>query len=169
MVIGGHGGESLMGGGGRASTAGNPALNGQAPGSGGGGVYNSRRQRRRKAPPASSCWSIEMSTPAVHSWKPSAARMLSITGFGPRPRGAFPATPPGCAAAWPAKDPADVLDYVYDITPAFWGDDGDSIAFLDVTITPAAAGDLTLASSTSNGSARHPLARAPGRAARLMP
>ena len=39
-VIGGHGGESLYGGGGRASTPGNPALNGQAPGSGAGGTYN---------------------------------------------------------------------------------------------------------------------------------
>jgi hypothetical protein len=41
IVIGGNGGVSLMGGGGRASTDGNPALNGQAPGSGAGGVYNS--------------------------------------------------------------------------------------------------------------------------------
>jgi hypothetical protein len=39
--IGGHGGTSLMGGGGRASTAGSTALNGQAPGSGAGGTYNS--------------------------------------------------------------------------------------------------------------------------------
>ena len=41
IIIGGHGGESMLGGGGRASTTGNPALNGQAPGSGAGGVYNS--------------------------------------------------------------------------------------------------------------------------------
>jgi hypothetical protein len=90
-------------------------------------------------------------TPAVHSWKPSAARTLTISGFTPQPRGAYPATPPGTVAAWPTKDPADVLDYVYDIRPAIWGDEGDSIAFLNVTISPAAAGDLTLASSTSNG------------------
>lgn len=89
-----------------------------------------------------------MATQANHSWKPSAARLLSITGFGPRPRGAWPAHR---ANAWPAKDPADVLDYAYDISPAIWGDDGDSIAFLDVTIVPAAAGDLTLNSSSADG------------------
>ena len=44
-----------------------------------------------------------------------------------------------------------MLDYVYDIAPAIWGDDGDSIAFLNISIMPAAAGDLTLASSTTNG------------------
>jgi hypothetical protein len=92
-----------------------------------------------------------MSTTAVHSWKPSAARVLRITGFDPRPRGAWPASAPGTTLAWPAKDPADVLDYVYDISPAVWGDEGDSITTLDVTITPAEAGDLTLASSTTNG------------------
>jgi hypothetical protein len=41
IVIGGNGGQSLMGGGGRAATADSTALNGQAPGSGAGGVYNS--------------------------------------------------------------------------------------------------------------------------------
>jgi hypothetical protein len=90
-------------------------------------------------------------TPAVHSWKPSAARTLTISGFMPRARGACPAPSTSSTAAWPAKDPADVLDYVYDIGPAVWGDEGDTIAFLNVTISPAAAGDLTLASSTSNG------------------
>ena len=90
-------------------------------------------------------------TPAVHSWKPSAARTLTISGFTPQARGAPPATPAGSVAAWPTKDPADVLDYVYDIAPAIWGDDGDSIAFLNISIMPAAAGDLTLASSTTNG------------------
>ena len=90
-------------------------------------------------------------TPAVHSWKPSAARTLTISGFTPRARGACSAPSPGTSAAWPTKDPADVLDYVYDISPALWGDEGDSIAFLNITISPAAAGDLTLASSTSNG------------------
>jgi hypothetical protein len=90
-------------------------------------------------------------TPAVHSWKPSAARTLTISGFTPRARGACPPAPPGTAAAWPTKDPADVLDYVYDISPAIWGDEGDSIAFLNVAVSPAAVGDLTLSSSTSNG------------------
>ena len=95
--------------------------------------------------------STTAATPAVHSWKPSAARTLTISGFTPRARGAYPPAPPGSAAAWPAKDPADVLDYVYDISPAIWGDEGDSIAFLTVTIGPSVAGGLTLASSTSNG------------------
>ena len=90
-------------------------------------------------------------TPAVHSWKASAARTLTISGFTPRARGARSVPSPGTSAAWPTKDPADVLDYVYDISPALWGDEGDSIAFLNITISPAAAGDLTLASSTSNG------------------
>ena len=90
-------------------------------------------------------------TPAVHSWKPSAARTLTISGFLPRARGTCPAPTAGATAAWPTKDPADVLDYVYDIHPAIWGDEGDGIAFLTVAISPAAAGDLTLASSTSNG------------------
>ena len=90
-------------------------------------------------------------TPAIHTWKPSAARTLIISGFMPQARGAYPAPPPGATAAWPVKDPADVLDYVYDISPAIWGDDGDSIAFLNITISPAAAGDLTLTSTTSNG------------------
>jgi len=95
-----------------------------------------------------------MSTPATHSWAPSAARVLTITGFTPRPRGAgftTLASALGTAPAWPTKDPADVLDYIYDIGPAIWGDDGDSIAFLDVTIMPDAAGDLVLSSSSTNG------------------
>ena len=90
-------------------------------------------------------------TPTIHSWKPSAARTLAISGFTPRARGACLATPAGSTAAWPTKDPADVLDYVYDISPAIWGDEGDSIGFLNITISPAAMGALTLTSSTSNG------------------
>jgi hypothetical protein len=89
-----------------------------------------------------------MATQANHSWKPSAARLLTITGFSPRPRGAWPG---GRANAWPPKDPADVLDYSYDISPALWGDEGDTIAFLDVTITPALAGDLALNSASADG------------------
>lgn len=91
-----------------------------------------------------------MATQANHSWKPSAARLLTIAGFERRPRGASPAVA-GTIAAWPPKDPADTLDYVYDISPALRGDDGDSITDLDVTITPTQAGDLTLAASSVNG------------------
>lgn len=92
-----------------------------------------------------------MSSTVTHSWKPSAARTLTITGFTRFARGTWPQTPAGCAAAWPAKDPADVLDYVYDISPAIWGDEGDSITLLNVTVAPALAGDMTLTSSSTNG------------------
>lgn len=92
-----------------------------------------------------------MATQANHSWKPSAARLLTITGFERRPRGATPWPAPGSTRAWPAKDPADVLDYAYDISPALWGDEGDSIATLDITITPGLAGDLTLNTSSVDG------------------
>jgi hypothetical protein len=98
-----------------------------------------------------------MSSSVTHSWTPSAARILAITGFWPRPRGA----PLGAAVlaagatpalpAWPPKDPADVLDYVYDIAPALFGDEGDSITQLDVTIVPSGTGALTLSASSANG------------------
>lgn len=91
-----------------------------------------------------------MATQANHSWKPSTARLLSISGFNPGPRGTGVSTAL-CANAWPPKDPADVLDYSYDISPALWGDEGDGIAFLDVTITPTLAGDLALNSSSVDG------------------
>jgi hypothetical protein len=74
-----------------------------------------------------------MSSSVTHSWTPSAARILAITGFWPRPRGAplgamaLPAGATPALPAWPPKDPADVLDYVYDIAPALFGDEGDSI------------------------------------------
>ena len=45
---------------------------------------------------------------------------------------------------WPTKDPIDILDYQFDISPALIGNDGDAIATLDVTIEPAQPGDLTL-------------------------
>ena len=92
-----------------------------------------------------------MATLANHSWKPSAARLLTITGFEPRPRGSNPLPPAGTVVAWPPKDPADVLDYTFDISPALWGDEGDSISYLDVTIMPELTGDLTLNASSVDG------------------
>ncbi|GAB0116887.1 phage fiber-tail adaptor protein [Acidisoma sp. 7E03] len=92
-----------------------------------------------------------MATQANHSWKPSAARLLTITGFERRPRGAGPLPGPATVTAWPPKDPGDLLDYAYDISPALRGDEGDSIATLDVTITPGLAGDLTLTASSVDG------------------
>lgn len=91
-----------------------------------------------------------MSTTASHVWRPSAARVLVMDGFVPGPRGV-----PARAAStptWPVKDPADVLDYQFDIAPALSGNDGDAVATLDVSISPASIGDLSLASAAADGS-----------------
>ena len=91
-----------------------------------------------------------MATVATHVWRPSGARVLTVDGFVPGPRGvpARAKAPP----TWPAKDPADVLDYQFDIAPAFSGNDGDAIATLDVAISPAEAGGLSIASTAADGS-----------------
>ena len=86
-----------------------------------------------------------------------AARVLVLDGFVPGPRGA-PAVAPALLS-WPAKDPADVLDYQFDITPALSGDDGDAVATLDVAISPANPGDLSLASAVADGARAVLLAR----------
>lgn len=90
-----------------------------------------------------------MATTASHIWRPSASRVLMLDGFIPGPRG-IPAYPPR-PLRWPAKDPADVLDYQFDIAPALAGNDGDAISTLDVLITPSRDGDLTLVSSAADG------------------
>ena len=90
-----------------------------------------------------------MGTMATHVWRPSAARVLVLDGFVPGPRG-VPAEVAGLLA-WPAKDPADVLDYQFDISPALSGNDGDAVSTLDVVITPAAPGDLSLDSAVADG------------------
>jgi hypothetical protein len=90
-----------------------------------------------------------MATTANHVWRPSAARVLVVDGFVAGPRGVpvhALATP-----SWPAKDPADVLDYQFDIAPALTGNDGDGVATLDVSISPANPGDLSLASAAADG------------------
>jgi hypothetical protein len=69
--------------------------------------------------------------------------------FIPVPRGSTAVAPP--PLNWPTKDPADVLDYQFDISPALVGNDADAIATLDVTIAPANPGDLTLNSATTDG------------------
>lgn len=91
-----------------------------------------------------------MGTTANHVWKPSAARVLVMDGFVPGPRG-VPVTTLA-TPSWPAKDPVDVLDYQFDISPALTGNDGDGLATLDVAITPANPGDLSLASAAADGS-----------------
>lgn len=90
-----------------------------------------------------------MSTPATHVWKPSNARTVVLDSFIPAPRGSTAVVPP--PLNWPTKDPTDVLDYQFDITPAVIGNDGDGIATLDVTIQPNNPGDLTMNSTTADG------------------
>lgn len=90
-----------------------------------------------------------MTTPASHLWRPSNARYVQIDGFVPTPRG--PQIPPPQALAWPAKDPGDTLDYVFDISSALTANPGDTISTLDVTVAPDNPGDVTLASSSADG------------------
>ena len=90
-----------------------------------------------------------MPTPATHVWKPSNARTVVLDSFIPVPRGSTALAPP--PLNWPTKDPVDVLDYQFDISPALVGNDGDTIATLDVSIEPANPGDLVLSSTTTDG------------------
>jgi hypothetical protein len=90
-----------------------------------------------------------MGTQAIYSWMPSVARVVAIDGFGIWPRGT-----PFCSPAqltWPPKDPDDTLDFVIDIAGAIAGNEGDAIMTLDVIIRPDNAGDLTVVSSTADG------------------
>lgn len=91
-----------------------------------------------------------MATTANHVWRPSVSRVLVLDGFIPGPRG-FSTRPPA-VLKWPAKDPADVLDYQLDIAQALIGNDGDAISSIDVAITPSDLGDLSLVSSAADGS-----------------
>ena len=91
-----------------------------------------------------------MTTAATHLWRPSNARYVQIDGFVPTPRG--PQIPPPKALAWPEKDPGDTLDYIFDIAPALTANPGDLISTLDVTVSPANPGDLTLVSAAADGS-----------------
>jgi len=90
-----------------------------------------------------------MSTQASHLWSPSNARYVQIDGFVPTPRG--PQIPPALPLAWPAKDPGDTLDYVFDIAPALTANPGDAISTLDVAISPANPGDLTMLTAAADG------------------
>ncbi len=90
-----------------------------------------------------------MPTQATHLWRPSHARLLVLDAFGPVARGASPGvTPPLC---WPAKDPADILDYQFDISAVLLGNEGDGIATLDAAISPVEANGLTVVSATADG------------------
>jgi hypothetical protein len=90
-----------------------------------------------------------MPTPATHVWKPSNARTVVLDSFIPVPRGSAAVAPP--PLNWPTKDPADILDYQFDISPALVGNDGDAIATLDVAIAPASPGDVALRSTSADG------------------
>jgi hypothetical protein len=90
-----------------------------------------------------------MGTPASFSWQPTTNRVVVVAGFGPYPRGTYQTAPP--PLVWPVKDPGDVLDYVVDLSEALAGNDGDSVATLDVSIAPDNPGDLTLHSSSADG------------------
>ena len=90
-----------------------------------------------------------MPTTAAHVWRPSAARTITLDAFVPVPRGTTATI--AAPLSWPLKDPADLLDYQFDIAPALIGNDGDAIATLDITIIPAAVGDLALSSTAADG------------------
>ncbi len=90
-----------------------------------------------------------MPTPVTHVWKPSNARTVVLDSFIPTPRGSTAVAPP--PLNWPTKDPNDVLDYQFDISPALVGNDGDTIATLDVAVEPANPGDLSVNSVTTDG------------------
>ena len=90
-----------------------------------------------------------MATQAAYSWIPSTARIVLIDGYGAIPRGSFQTTP--CPLTWPPKDPTETVDYVFDVSQALAGNEGDAIATLDVTIIPDNPGDLTLQSSSADG------------------
>jgi len=91
-----------------------------------------------------------MSTTLSHLWKPSHARLVTIDSFIPVPRGSAAAAP--APLNWPTKDPGDVLDYILDIGPAIVGNDGDGIATAEVSFSPSNPGDLTLQSTSADGS-----------------
>ncbi len=90
-----------------------------------------------------------MPTVAPQLVRPSTARRVVLDGFVPTPLGNLATAP--AVLSWPAKDPGDVLDYEFDISPALVGNDRDAIATIDVTIQPSAAGGLTLTSSAADG------------------
>lgn len=91
-----------------------------------------------------------MAVVPVHIVRPSSARCVVLDGFAPVPRGATQASPQ--PAAWPAKDPGDVLDYELDVSQALTGDTNDTVASLGVTIAPSGdPADLMLNSAGLDG------------------
>lgn len=91
-----------------------------------------------------------MATPANFNWLPTTTRVAVVDGFGPYPRGSLQTSP--SPLIWAVKDPGDTLDFVVDYSEALAGNIGDAISTLDVAISPANPGDLTLISSRAEGS-----------------
>ncbi len=90
-----------------------------------------------------------MSVTASHLVKPSCSRTVWLTGFVPVARAS--AAQAVVPLAWPAKDPADILDYRVDASQAVIGNEGDSIATMTVTITPDIGAALALTQSMIDG------------------
>lgn len=90
-----------------------------------------------------------MATPAIHLSKPSSARTVVLDAFIPVPRGSIAVAPP--PLNWPTKDPNDVLDYKFNIAPGLLGNEGDSIATLDVSTSPNNPGDLIVNEAMADG------------------
>jgi hypothetical protein len=91
-----------------------------------------------------------MPTVVSHVWKPSSARLVTIDSFVPVPRGTSATAP--FPLTWPTKDPGDILDYILDIGPAIVGNDGDGISNVAISFSPSNPGDITLQSTTADGS-----------------
>ncbi len=82
-------------------------------------------------------------------WRPSTARRVVLDGFAPVPRGTSLSSPP--LLSWPAKDPADVLDYELDISAALAGHESDAIAAVAVAPSPAGSGHLLVGDIVADG------------------
>jgi hypothetical protein len=80
---------------------------------------------------------MSAATSTTHVFRPSSARKVALDGFVPAARGSLPRAE--APLAWPAKDPADVLDYEFDISAALAGNEGDSIASVSVAVSPDGA------------------------------
>ena len=87
--------------------------------------------------------------PTTYVWRPSSARRVVLDGFTPVPRGTPAMSLP--TLAWPAKDPADVLDYEIDFAAAVAGDESDGLRNVIASVTPDAVGDLVVNSVAVDG------------------
>ena len=83
-------------------------------------------------------------------WQPANARVVSLDGLLPLPRGVLPTDLP--PPIWPAKDPGDVLDYTLDLSAALAGDPTDQVVSIAVTTQPGGGpGDLVAGRMVASG------------------